>query len=549
MKARTSLCIAALLGGILSLGDRSHGLVAAEAQGQSSLRGAVGRAVRHDTSAPLSQMARTFVTERPERQIPIKIPPGLAERHKGFAKRPDPVLQTRPSDTLTPVPSLTFEGQSDDDNAATIGGRVVPPDTNGDVGPNHYVQFINLILAVYDKTGTKIFGPVAGNSIWDGFGGICEATNHGDPVVLYDHLADRWVVSQFAIGADGHQCVAVSTTGDPTGSYHRYDFVVSPSAFNDYPKLGVWADGYYMSANEFDATFEGAIAIAFERDAMLVGQPADFVKFGPLGCGDECFFSLQPSDLDGPAPGAGTPNTFVMAFDDETWGTGTASDGYRLWNFSVDWATPANSTFTALAQVNTPEFDVNLCNFRACVPQPRGGERLDTLSQFTMFRAQYRHFASYDTLLVTNTVDATGRNVAAPRWAELRNTGGAWALHQSGTYALNDGHHRWMGSAAMDGDGNIALGYSVASRSLFPSIRYATRAPGDPAGTLGSEETLHAGTGAQLRSFNRWGDYSSMSVDPADDCTFWYTQEYYLNSGRFDFKTRVGTFKVATCGS
>jgi hypothetical protein len=503
------------------------------------------RALRHDTSPPLTLMAQRAVPG-PDRQIRIKTPPGLAERHKGFAKRPDPVLQSQPGIALTPPPILTFEGQSDDDNAATLGFRVVPPDTNGDVGPDHYVQFINLILAVYDKSGVKIFGPVAGNSIWSGFGGICEANNDGDPVVLFDHLAGRWVVSQFAIGNDGHQCVAVSATGDPTGAYHRYDFLVSPGGFNDYPKLGVWPDGYFMTANEFNGGFSGAIAVAFERARMLRGQSAQMVKFGPLGCGAECFFSLQPSDLDGPAPAAGTPNTFLMAFDDETWGTGTNPDGYRLWNFSVNWNVASSSTFTALGQVDAPEFDSNLCNFSPCITQPRGGERLDSLSQFTMFRAQYRQFLTHASLVINHTVDATGKNLSGVRWTELRNTGSGWTLHQTGTFAPDDGHHRWMGSAAMDADGNIALGYSVSSRSLFPSIRYVTRLVTDPLGAMGDEIELQAGAGVQERSFNRWGDYSSMSVDP-DGCTFWYTQEYYANSGRFDFKTRIGSFRLASC--
>jgi hypothetical protein len=441
----------------------------------------------------------------------------------------------------------TFEGLSDDDNAQTVGFRIVPPDTVGDVGSGHYVQFVNSILAVYNKNGTRLFGPVAGNAIWEDFGGICEENNDGDPIALYDHIADRWIVSQFAIGDDGFECVAVSASNDPTGEWHRYAFNVSPGAFNDYPKLGVWPDGYYMSANEFESGFSGAIAVVFERDRMLKGQSARMVKFGPLPCAAECFFSLQPSDLDGPAPARGTPNTFVMSFDDEVWGTGGGPDGYRLWDFAVDWSDPEESSFTALPQVNAPEFDANLCNFGPCVQQPNGGERLDTLAQFTMFRAQYRSDVGAPTIVVSHTVDATGRNVAAPRWAVLRKSGTTWSLNQTGTYALSDGHDRWMSSAAMDRFGNLALGYSVSSKTLFPSIRYATRLSTDPAGTLGAETELQAGAGVQKQSFNRWGDYSSMNVDPADNCTFWYTQEYYANTGNFDFKTRVGSFKLPGC--
>ncbi|HBL31897.1 MAG TPA: PKD domain-containing protein, partial [Acidobacteria bacterium] len=222
------------------------------------------------------------------------------------------------------------------------GGRIVPRDTNGDVGTTYYVQTINLILAVYRKSdGVRVFGPAAVNSLWAGFGGKCETDNDGDPTVLYDDAADRWVISQFAVGGDGHQCVAVSTTGDPTGSYYRYDFLVSPGRLNDYPKMGIWSDGYYITANEFTSSFQGAIAVAFERDRMLNGLSAQMVKFGPLACGTECPFAVQPAHWDGgTAPPLGAPAPFVMAWDDETWGAGTNPDGYRMWEFDVNWASP-----------------------------------------------------------------------------------------------------------------------------------------------------------------------------------------------------------------
>lgn len=523
--------------------------------GQGTVGAQVSQAVRHDTSPPLNEMSVKRIGDRADRAIPLRVPADLDQRHKPTEAGPDPVRQSvfspGPTSVATPSPILSFDGLSDDDNSAVLGFRVVPPDTNGDVGRSHYVQFINLIFAVYDKaTGTRVFGPVPGNLPWSGFGGICEENNDGDPVVLYDHLADRWVFSQFAIGADGHQCVAVSATGDPPGPYHRYDFVVSPGAFNDYPKLGVWPDGYYLTANEFNSTFEGAIAVAFERDEMLQGAPAQMVKFGPLGCGTECFFSLQPSHLEGPAPRGDVPNTFVMAFDDETWGTGTNPDGYRLWDFSVDWANPANSSFTALGQVDTAEFDSEMCHFTfGCILQPTPGERLDPLAQFTMYRAQYRSFRGHDSLVLNHTVDVNGKSLGGIRWVELRRESGGWFLHQTGTYAPADGNHRWMGSVAMDSSGNIALGFSVSSRTTFPSVRYATRTADDPLGQLpGGEMELVAGAGVQQASFNRWGDYSSMSVDPVDDCTFWYTQEYYANTGSFDFKTRIGSFKLPNCG-
>ena len=547
MRAR-SLCVAALF---LSVGSLAPlGAVGQPQKPDAASRPLVSAAVRHDTSPPLRDAAPKPVKPGNDREVPIRVPSRLAGKPKPGLVREDPLRQREPGNGPPAPTSLIFEGQSDDDNAAVVGFRVVPPDTNGDVGKDHYVQFINLILAIYDKdTGARIFGPVAGNSIWSGFGGVCETHNDGDPVVLYDHLADRWLVSQFAIAADGHQCVAVSATGDPTGAYHRYDFVVSPGAFNDYPKLGIWPDAYYLTANQYSSSFDGVIAVAFERDKMLLGQPGRFVEFGPLPCAAECPFTLQPSNLSGPPPDDGTPNTFVMPFDDESFGTGANPDGYRLWNFHVDWTDVSGSTFTPLGQLDTAEFDSNLCQFMVhCIPQPSPGEKVDSLSGWTMYRAQYRTFREHASLVVNHTVDVDGRNLAGIRWVELRNQGSGWVLYQTGTYAPDDGDHRWMGSIAMDKAGDIAIGFSVSSRSTFPSIRYVTRTETDPLGTLpGGEVELFSGSGVQKSSFGRWGDYSSMSVDPVDGCTFWYTQEYYANTGTFDFKTRVGSFKLPDC--
>jgi hypothetical protein len=254
----------------------------------------VAAAVHHDTSPPLRDIRGWLPVSATARAKPLRIPLRLGERRKGESG-PDPVLQVAPASTATPTPLMTFEGLSDDDNAAVLGFRVVPPDTNGDVGTVHYVQLVNILIGVYDKaTGALASGfPKPINAIWSGFGGICETNNDGDPIVLYDRLGGRWLVSQFALGADGHQCIAISTTEDPTGSYYRYDFLVSPGGTNDYPKLGVWGDAYYMSANEFNAGFEGAIAVAFDRPTMLIGESATMVKFGPLPCGAQCFYSLR----------------------------------------------------------------------------------------------------------------------------------------------------------------------------------------------------------------------------------------------------------------
>jgi hypothetical protein len=483
---------------------------------------------------------------------------------------PDVIRQTTATQSgaaATPLPGLGFDGLNADDNAARLGVRPVPPDTQGDVSRDYYVQMINLVLAVYDKNGAILYGPEPNNILWSGFGGPCETHNDGDPIVLYDHLADRWFFSQIAIEEDtsspdvgGHQCFAISTGSDPRGPYTRYDFLLA-NGINDYPKIGVWPDGYYLTANEFNlqgTQFLGAMAVAFDRRAMLAGEnPVYGVKFLLDGsfCGIlACSFSLQPSHLSGPAPPAGTPNTLVMAFDLETWGgILDVSDGYRLWNFAANWNAPLNSTFTELTQINSPPFDSELCGYGPCVPQPAPGELLSPLGQFTMYRAQYRNFGTYQAMVVNHTVDAGG-NVAGIRWAELRKTPTtAWSLYQTGTFAPTDGAHRWMGSIAMDKVGNIALGYSASGTSTFPGIRYNTRTVTDPLGSMaGGEVVLIEGSDVQVNSVNRWGDYSTMSVDP-DGCTFWYTQEYQANDGDLsqtrDFKTRIASFKFDNCST
>ena len=505
---------------------------------------------RQDVSPPLRNLVEAArlapVVAGPDRVVANRFEEGRrAARAEGPEPDRDPLLDSSnavvQTAAATPAPSLSFEGTTDDDNAAVLGFRIVPPDTNGAVGLNHYVQENNLVLEIFDKaTGATVLGPAAGNVLWAGFGGICQTSNDGDATVLYDHLADRWVFSQFAnpaAGNDGHQCFAVSTTPDPTGPYFRYDFLVSPGKFNDYPKLGVWPDAYYLSINEFNAGpagFSSVVAVAVERQRMLVGGAARMVRI-PVGGFN---FSLQPSHLEGPAPPGGTPNTYVTQVNG-------APDGYRLWDFAVDWTNPGASTFTPLPFVSTAAFDPSV----SVVPQAAPGETLDALAgDFLMYRAQFRQFSGYRSLVLNHTVDVGG-NRAGIRWAELRNAGAGWTVHQTGTVGPPDDLHRWMGSIAQDRNNNIALGYSVSGVTQAPDIRYVSRAATDPPGTLpGGEITLQAGFGVQQSSFGRWGDYSAMSSDPFPDCTFWYTQEYYANTGSFDFKTRVGSFTFPGCG-
>ena len=428
----------------------------------------------------------------------------------------------------------------------------MPPDPTGDIGPNHYVQAVNLSFAVYGRTGALLYGPANINTLFSGMGGVCQTSNDGDPIVQYDHLADRWLVSQFALPnyprGPFYQCIAISQTPDPTGAWYRYQFTVSNTKMNDYPKIGVWEDGYYMTVNQFNQgtlTWGGEGVVVFERKKMLLGQTARMVYFDMYNT-DANLGGMLPSDLDGPVPAAGTPNYFLQV-DDNAWGY--SPDQVQLWKFAVDWNNTANSKFTKVGTLPVTAFDSNMCaGSRNCIPQP-GGTKVDAIADRAMYRLQYRNFGSYQTLAFNHTVDVDGADHAGVRWYELRNTAGTWSIYQQGTYSP-DATHRWMGSVALNGKGEYALGYSASSTSVSPSVKFTGREPSDTLGqmTLG-ENTIVAGTGYQTHSSGRWGDYSQMSVDPVDDCTFWYTQEYYATpNSSAGWQTRIGSFKLPLCG-
>ncbi|MGZ4888509.1 MAG: hypothetical protein ACXWBH_04960, partial [Candidatus Angelobacter sp.] len=509
--------------------------------------------VHHDVSRPLRDMANTAPAQAataPEEDEPIRpipIPPGTKS-----AGDPDPVLQRTAADApslLAPTPGLNFEGLGTGIPGFIIAGA--PPDTNGAVGLTQYVQWVNLSFAVFDKTtGAMTLGPVAGRSLWQGFGGNCETNNDGDPIVLYDKLADRWVFSQFAVRTPGvpgglgpfFQCVAVSTTSDATGTYNRYAFQYS--SFDDYPKMGVWPDAYYVSFNMFappNFAFAGADACAYDRAAMLAGQAATQICFQQ----GSSIGGLLPSDVDGHTPPpAGSPNYMIFF----------GANVLNLFKFHVDFATPANSTFTGPTVIPVAPF-TPLCNGPSnCVPQLNTTTLLDSLSDRLMYRLAYRNFGDHESLVVNHSV-AVGANAFSAggvRWYELQNPGGTPVVAQQSTFAPDTNSFRWMGSIAMDQVGDIALGYSLSSSSTFPTVALTARAGGDPASTMGPETIIVNGTGSQTTDIvgnhlTRWGDYSAMQVDPSDDCTFWYTTEYLQNSGIFNWNTRIATFKFPGC--
>ncbi len=462
----------------------------------------------------------------PVRHIPL--PAGLKA-----ATEPDMVHQQTAAlapATHAPTVGLGFDGLGNGSLGFTP--NAAPPDTNGAVGATQYVQWVNESFAVFNKaTGALIAGPTAGNSLWSGFGGGCQTNNDGDPIVAYDKAANRWVFSQFSVSTTPFlQCVAVSTTSDATGTYNRYSFQYSN--FDDYPKMGVWSDGYYITFNMFNGnTFVGSDACAYNRTAMLAGQPATQICFQQ----GNSVGGLLPSDLDGStAPPAGSPN-FLVFF---------GSNNLNLFKFHVDFATPANSTFTGPTVIPVAAFSA-LCNGGTCVTQPGTNQKLDSLADRLMYRLAYRNLGTHESLVVNHSVVAGSSG--GVRWYELQNPNGTVTLAQQSTFAP-DADFRWMGSIAMDQAGDMALGYSVSSTTTSPSVRFTGRAASDPANTMQAETTIINGTGSQTGGLNRWGDYSAMQIDPVDDCTFWYTTEYMKTTGSFNWNTRIANFKFPNCG-
>jgi hypothetical protein len=495
--------------------------------------------VKHDVTPALRDLP-PLPPEREEEETPHP-PHPIRGGPKARPPVADAMVQTSPATMNAITPNTSFGG---------IGNQsgVLPPDTNGDVGPNHYVQWVNLTFAIYSKTGATLYGPASGKTLWSGFGGPCEARNDGDPIVLYDEGVDRWFMSQFALpnypSGPYYQCIAVSMTGDPTGQWYRYSY--SFNKLNDYPKFGVWSDGYYMSINQFTCNFvrctwAGQGVAAFERAQMLKGGSARMVYFDMAS--NAMLGGMLPADLDGStAPPAGSP-AYFMQFDD-------SPDQLELWAFHVDWSNTSLSTFASKAVLPTAVFDSNMCNgSRNCIPQAGTSAKIDAIADRLMYRLQYRNFGTHESLVTNHTVDV-GADRGAVRWYEVRNPGGTPSIHQQGTYAPADTLHRWMGSAAMDKDGNLAIGYTASNSLTFPSIRFTGRLATDPPNTLTvAESDLRAGGGSQTHSSGRWGDYSMLAVDPADGCTFWYTAEYYSGTTSAGWSTNIGSFRLSNCGA
>lgn len=415
----------------------------------------------------------------------------------------------------------------------------LPPDVNGDVGPDHFIEMVNASrVAIWDKAGTLLVGPFTLNTLWTGNPGSPCSDGDGDPIAQYDELADRWFLSEFDLTGNTF-CFYISQGPDPVSSgWFVYEF--SSVSFPDYPQYGVWPDAYYVGT--FESPFLGIYA--FDRNSMLVGDPATFQRFTipQLNGASPRVTRILPADCEGDPPPVGAPNYFVRSVDDTQDAT-DPTDRLEVWEFDVDFVTPANSTFTQSLDLFPDAFTLLPCSpgIRDCVPQPGTPLLLDALFNRAMRRLQYRNFGTHESMVVTQVVDAGG-GVAGKRWYELRKEaveGGNWTIQQQGTYSP-DGDGRFMGSIAMDADGNIALGYSVSSTTTLPAIRATARRAGDPAGVMTMEElSIREGEGFQT-STQRWGDYTSMTVDPADGRTFWYVNQYIADNGLW--QTHVGSF-------
>ena len=493
--------------------------------GQGGGRPEWAASLRHDTSRPLRDIT------------PL---PGRSTREDFEVKRgnpdgpgaPDTQIQSLPVAPLAAVGGVGFDGVGEGNAQFSFNVNYAPPDTVGEAGLTQYVQWVNPSFAIFDKaTGNRLYGPAAGNTIWQGFGGDCEARNDGDPMVQYDQLADRWVMSQFSLRMGNYlQCVAISKTSDALGEWHRYAFLYNH--FPDYPKLAVWPDAYYMTFNMFGVSggsFTGGRVCAYDRSKMLAGLPASQVCFNLTS-----YHSFLASDLEGKTlPPAGSPN-YVMT----RYGTG----GMNLFKFKPNFAVPASSTFTGPFAIPVTGYTPACAG---CVPQPGTTQTLDTLSDRLMYRLSYRNLGNRQAMVVNHSVSANG--VVGVRWYEFDINNFDVSVRQQSTYAPNDGQYRWMGSTATDKMGNIALGFSIASASQKPSIRFAGRETTDPLNNLSMDTNLQTGTGSQTEGLGRWGDYSSMTIDPVDDCTFWYTSEYLQTNGTWNWSTRVGSFKFTSC--
>jgi hypothetical protein len=470
---------------------------------------------------------------------------------------PPSAVQTETSAPLSATLVTSFEGPGQGMPGYTV--TISPPDTTLAVGLNHIVVWVNAQYAVFSKSGTKLLpgdGFVNGNTLFAGLGNACETTNRGDPTLQYDRLADRWILSQFAFSSNSGpflQCIAVSTSGDPTGTYYRYSFSLPGGGFNDYGKLGVWTDAYYISyavLTSPSGVYIGSGLCAYDKSNMMMGEPAVSVCGVGNYAGAEGFL---PIDLDGATLPTNTAQGGIFA------GYSFSGQAIRLIKLKPDFANLTGTLSDGLggaleSYINIPVGATTVpCNGigNACVAQPGTTTKLDTLGDRLMYRLAYRNRNGVDSLLVSHAVDPDGEGArgSAIRWYEIRNPfSAAPILYQNATYDPGATGDRWMSSLAMDKFGNILMGYNVANAetNLKPSIAFTGRLQSDPLNTMQGEIISQTGGGSQIGGLTRWGDYTTMQIDPADDATFWYIGQYLAADDFFNWNTRVFSYKFVS---
>jgi hypothetical protein len=449
--------------------------------------------------------------------------------HESATDKNDDALQTVIHQNLDVSQQPSFPG---------LGSNgYIPPDSNLAVGPNHIVQVVNVQIGVFDKASGAMHAgyPKTLSSLWSPLGGDCATQNAGDPVAQYDAVADRWLITQVgSLRPPYSQCLAVSQTNDPTGAYYLYSYSFGNN-LNDYAKFGVWPtstnSAYLSTANLFanGATFVGAALCAYDRAAMLSGASAPTALCYTIS-NDGGFL---PSDLDGlTPPPAGSPGYFLTF---ETLST------LRLYRFTPNFANPNSSTLSSPPDINVSPFNM-ACGGATCIPQPGTSRQLDSLADRLMYRLAYRKFSDHEAIVVNHSV-TSGSSVGV-RWYELRGpfSSGTPSVYQQGTFAP-DSDYRWMGSIAMDKNGDIALGYSTSSATTYPAVRFTGRTPAYALNNMAPETTLQVGGGSQT-GYTRWGDYTALRIDPSNDTTFWYTNEYYSSTSSGSWKTFIGSFQI-----
>jgi len=554
-KIRFHLVVSCTLAGMMLLVEGPSSW----AQGQS--RVVVVRAAKHAVSLPLRQIAPIASQAR-----------SLSSLHNSHMLSVQSSLSTTPvqdslmqqSASVAAVsPGLSansgldilgigngFPGYSEQANIAVA---------NGAAGTTQYVQFVNESFAVFNKsTGSVVYGPASGNTLWQALGAPCSSISDLDEIAQYDKLANRWVMLMPLFTNPPYLCIAVSTTPDATGSWNLYAFEIPVNStlchcrmMPDYPKLAIWPDAYYIAYDQaWNLNYEGPGVCAVNRSAMLSGAAATMQCVSNNGNTNGVWLA---ADLDGTTPPPSGEPEYLLNLDSNF-------HSLDLWQFHVDWTTPANSTLTGPTNIPVTPFS-GVCGDTAtivftpqdnCVPQAGTTQMLGAYADRLMYRLAYRNFGTYEDLVAQHTVQvSTGSNQTGINWYELQNPGSGFGLYQQGLYAP-DSNYRWMGSIGMDKAGNIAMGYSVSSSTMSPSIRYTGRLSTDPLGTMESEIDVLSSAGIATASqvnYPRWGDYSGMAIDPTDDCTFWYTNEYQPAGGKNRWATRIASFSFPSCAN